>query len=53
MLSDQATSIWAKTGGSHEWLPLSQHLLDSVHVAGLLFDQWRQEDGRFSFTCRQ
>lgn len=40
MLSDQATSIWAKTGGSHEWLPLSQHLLDSVHVAGLLFDQW-------------
>lgn len=39
-LSGRATAIWAKTGGPDEWLPLTQHMLDSAHVAALLFDHW-------------
>nr|WP_282004738.1 CRISPR-associated helicase Cas3' [Propioniciclava sinopodophylli] len=39
-LSEQAAAVWAKTGGPDAWLPLSQHMLDSLHVAGALFDHW-------------
>lgn len=39
-LSEQAAAVWAKTGGPDSWLPLFQHMLDSLHVAGALFDHW-------------
>ena len=39
-LSEQAMSVWAKTGGPTEWLPLDQHLLDSVWIAAYLYDSW-------------
>lgn len=39
-LSQQARSIWAKTGGPTEWLPLVQHMADSASIAELLYDNW-------------
>lgn len=39
-LSAQATSVWAKTGGQTEWLPLAQHMLDSFHISQLLYEHW-------------
>lgn len=39
-LSQQAASIWAKSSGTTEWLPLPQHMLDTLHVAELLYDGW-------------
>lgn len=42
-LSDRAKSVWAKTGGPTEWLPLYQHMIDSALVAERLFDSWLSE----------
>lgn len=39
-LSEQAQSVWAKTGGPTEWLPLTQHLADTTWIAGYLYDHW-------------
>lgn len=39
-LSERATSIWAKSQGTQEWLPLCQHMLDTLHVAAGLYDHW-------------
>lgn len=39
-LSNRATSVWAKSSGNDEWLPLCQHMLDALHVGELLFDRW-------------
>ena len=40
VLSEQAKSVWAKTGGPTQWLPLTQHLADSLWVAAYLYDHW-------------
>lgn len=40
MLSERARSVWAKTGGRDLWLPLPQHMLDTLAVAHLLLDHW-------------
>lgn len=40
MLGEQARSIWAKTGGPDEWLPLVQHMLDTLSIARRLMDRW-------------
>lgn len=39
-LSVQAKSVWAKSGGISEWLPLSQHMLDSASMAESLLEHW-------------
>lgn len=39
-LSDRALSVWAKTGGASEWLPLVQHLSDTLWIAAYLYDHW-------------
>jgi len=36
-------SLWAKkqeNAGCYQWLPLSQHLIDTMLVAGLLWEHW-------------
>ena len=40
MISKRAKSVWAKTGGAEQWLPLTQHMLDSRAVAALLVEYW-------------
>ncbi|MFD0865891.1 CRISPR-associated helicase Cas3' [Tessaracoccus lubricantis] len=39
-LSSQLLAVWAKSRGLTDWLPLAQHALDSLSVAGRLFDAW-------------
>ncbi len=40
-LSDAARSVWAKSlNEDGAWLPLWQHMDDSAHIAGGLFDRW-------------
>lgn len=39
-LSEQATAVWAKSSGHDEWLPLCQHMLDTLHMADHLYDRW-------------
>ncbi|WP_308807029.1 CRISPR-associated helicase Cas3' [Actinotignum urinale] len=36
----QTHSLWAKTGHEGMWLSLPQHLEDSAHVSGWLWDTW-------------
>lgn len=41
-LSQRARSLWGKTDGGEgiSWLPLYVHMLDSIDVAGRLWDEW-------------
>lgn len=40
-LSAPARSVWAKSGDrNRQWLPLSQHMIDSGEMAARLFDLW-------------
>ncbi len=36
----RAWAMWAKSGDGVDWLPLPQHLSDSLAVAGVLWDRW-------------
>ena len=38
-LSDVGSQLWAKTAGDR-WHPLAAHLVDAVHVARQLWEQW-------------
>lgn len=42
-LSRPTRSVWAKTGGHTHWLPLHQHMKDSVHIAERLLSFWLSE----------
>ncbi|MDR4534003.1 CRISPR-associated helicase Cas3' [Glutamicibacter sp. PS] len=37
---EQTWAIWAKSLDETGWLSLPQHLLDSAHIAELLWDEW-------------
>lgn len=36
----QGWHLWAKSGDEFGWLSLPQHMRDSAHIAGLLWDEW-------------
>ncbi|GAB3194462.1 CRISPR-associated helicase Cas3' [Nesterenkonia suensis] len=55
----QGWALWAKSGDEFGWLSLPQHMRDSAHIAGLLWDEWvapgarRQAEDALGLTTEQ